>query len=189
MMRCPVTTALSAPPALLALVHFFIELCLLRRNPQDLPASGALFGVVLAAAVLGGLLLSVTAGASLAAGFTQTLLDLLLMLGVLHLALKALNKQTRYLQTATSLVGADVVIGLVALLPVSLAAPAAGAEPGPDALIAGLLFLALVGWSVLVVGHILRHAFDLSLAQGVVIAIAFDVFSFVVISAVTQGPA
>jgi hypothetical protein len=52
-----------------------------------------------------------------------------------------------------------------------------------------LLFLALVGWSVLVVGHILRHAFDLSLAQGVVIAIAFDVFSFVVISAVTQGPA
>lgn len=175
---------------MLALVHFFIELCLLRRNPQDLPASAALFGLVLAVALLGGLLLSITAGASLAGGLAQTLLDLLLMLGVLHLALKALDKQARYLQTATALVGADAVIGLVALLPVSLARPVAtGAEPGADVLFAGLMFLALVGWSVLVVGHILRHAFGLSLAQGVVIAIAFDVLSFVVISALTQGPA
>jgi hypothetical protein len=175
---------------LLALVHFFIELCLLRRNPQDLPASTTLFGLVLAVAVVGGLLLSLTAGASLAAGLAQTLLDLLLMLGVLHLATKALNKQARYVQTATALVGVDVVIGLVALLPVSLAQPVAtGAEPGAGVLLAGLMFLVLVGWSVLVVGHILRHAFDVSLAQGVVIAIAFDVFSFVVISALTQGAA
>lgn len=171
---------------MLALVHFFIDLCLLRRNPQDLPASAALFGVVLAVAVLGGVLLSVTAGASLAAGLAQTLLDLLLMLGVLHLALKVLSKQSRYLQAATALVGADVVIGLVALLPVSLSRPiVTGTEPGGDVLLAGLLFLALVAWSVLVVGHILRHAFDLTLAQGVVIAIAFDIFSFMVISALT----
>jgi hypothetical protein len=172
--------------ALLALVHFFIDLCLLRRNPQDLPASAALFGVVLAVAVLGGVLLSVTAGASLAAGLAQTLLDLLLMLGVLHLALKVLNKQPRYLQAATALVGADVVIGLVALLPVSLSRPiVTGAEPGGDVLLAGMLFLALVAWSVLVVGHILRHVFNLTLAQGVVIAIAFDILSFMVISALT----
>jgi hypothetical protein len=46
-----------------------------------------------------------------------------------------------------------------------------------------------VAWSVLVVGHILRHALDLSLAQGIVIAVAFDVFSFVVISSLTQGAA
>jgi hypothetical protein len=182
--------ALTVSPALLALVHFFIDLCLLRRNPQDLPASPALLGVVLAVALAGGLLLSITAGSSWFAGIAQTVLDLLLMLGVLHLVLKALNKQARYLQAATALVGADAVIGLVALLPVSLARPiAAGAEPGGDVLLAGLLFMALVAWSVLVVGHILRNAFDLTLAQGVVIAIAFDVFSFVVISAVTQGSA
>jgi hypothetical protein len=173
-----------------ALAQFFIDLCLLRRNPQDLPASAALFGLVLAVALLGGLLLSVSAGASLVAGLGQTLLDLLLMLGALHLVLKALNKRARYLQTATALVGADAVIGFVALLPVSLARPAVdGAEPSGGVLLAGLLFLALLAWSVLVVGHILRHALDLTLAQGVVIAIAFDVASFVVISALTQGPA
>ncbi len=175
---------------MLALAYFFIDLCVLRRKPQDLPASPALFGIVLGVALLGGLLLSVTAGASLVTGLGQTLLDLLLMLGVLHLALKALNKQARYLQAATALVGADVVIGLVALLPVSLVRPVVvGAEPGSDMLIAGLLFLALVAWSVLVVGHILRHTFDLTLAQGVVIAIAFDVGNYFVISALTQGAA
>jgi hypothetical protein len=173
---------------LLQLVYFFIDLCLLRRQPQDLPASATLFGLVLAVAVMGGLLLSVTAGASLVAALGQTLLDLLLMLGVLHLALKATGKQGRYLQTGTALVGADAVIGLVALLPVTLARPSVGAEPGADALLAGLLFLALVAWSVLVVGHILRHAFGLSLAQGVIVAVAFDVFSFVVISTLVQGP-
>jgi hypothetical protein len=177
-------------PALPALVYFFIDLCLLRRKPQDLPASSALFGIVLAVSVVGGLLMSVTAGGSLWAGLGQTLLDLLLMLGALQLALKVLDKQARYLQTATALVGADAVIGLVALLPMSLARPmAAGAEIGDDMLLAGVLFLALVAWSVLVVGHILRHAFDLTLAQGVVIAIAFDVFSYVVISTLTQGSA
>jgi len=180
--------SITARSALLALVYFFIDLCLLRRKPQELPASPALFGLVLAVAVLGGSLLSVTAGASLMSGLGQTLLDLLLMLGVLHVALKALKKDARYLQTATALVGADAVVGFVALLPVSLARPVAeGADPGGDMLLAGLLFLALVAWSVLVVGHILRHAFDLTLAQGVVIAIAFDVFSYVVIGALTQG--
>jgi hypothetical protein len=177
------------PPALVQLVYFFIDLCLLRRKPQDLPASTTLFGLVLGVALLGGLLLSMTAGASLLSGVAQTLLDLFLMLGVLHVALKAVNKRARYLQTATALVGADAVIGFVALLPVTLAGPALGAEPGPDVLLAGLLFLALVAWSVLVVGHILRHAFDLPLAQGVFIAIGFDIFSFVVISALIQGPA
>lgn len=174
---------------MLQLVYFFVDLCLLRRKPQDLPASTTLFGLVLGVALLGGLLLSVTAGASLLAGIGQTALDLILMLGVLHVALKAMKKQARYLQTATALVGADAVVGFVALVPVSLARPALGAEPAADVLFAGLLFLALVAWSVLIVGHILRHAFDLPLAQGVIIAIAFDVFSFVVVSALTQGPA
>ncbi len=175
---------------MLSLIQFFVDLCLLRRNPQDLPASPALFGVVLSVALLGGVLLSVTAGSGVVAALAQSMLDLLLLLGVLHLALKVLDKRARYLQTATALLGADALIGFVALVPVGLAAPAGGAgEPGAELLLAGLMFLALVAWSVLVVGHILRHALGLTLAQGIVIAIAFDVFSFIVISSLTQGAA
>jgi hypothetical protein len=171
----------------LSIVYFFVDLCLLRRRPQDLPASSALLALVLGAALLGGMLLSLAAGASLASGLGQTALDLLLMLGALHLALKLLDKRKRFVQTATSLVGTETLIGLVALLPVGLAGP--DAHDSPQLLLAGLLFMGLVAWSVLVTAHILRHAFDISLMQGAAIAVAFDILSFVLIGGLTQGPA
>jgi hypothetical protein len=174
---------------LITLFQFFVDLCLLRRNPQDLPASTALFGVILVVALFAGLLLALTAGAGFGQAFAQSVLDLLLLLGVLHVALKATDKQARYVQTATALLGADALIGVIALVPVSLAMPVEGSEPGANTLLAGLMFIALVVWSVLVVGHILRHAFDLPLAQAVVIAVAFDVLSFVVLSSLVQGGA
>jgi hypothetical protein len=172
---------------LLAIVYFFIELCLLRRKPQDLPASAALLAVVLVAGLLGGVLLSVSAGAALLAGVGQTLLDFLLMLGVLHLALKFTDKLPRFLQTATALVGADTLVGIVALVPVGLAGP--GLDDSPRLLLAGLLFMALVAWSVVITAHILRHAFDIKLMQGAIAAVAFDIFSFVLVGGLTQGPA
>lgn len=172
---------------MLAIVHFFLELCLLRRKPQDLPASAALLAMVLSAGLLGGVLLSVTAGAALWEGAGQTALDFLLMLGALHVALKITGKLPRFVQTATALVGADTLIGLLALLPVGLASPTI--EDSPRLLMAGLMFMALVAWSVLITAHILRHAFDIKLMQGAMIAVAFDIFSFMIVGALTQGPA
>jgi hypothetical protein len=96
---------------LITLFQFFVDLCLLRRNPQDLPASTALFGVILVVALFAGLLLALTAGAGFGQAFAQSVLDLLLLLGVLHVALKATDKQARYVQTATALLGADALIG------------------------------------------------------------------------------
>ena len=61
---------------MLAIVNFFLELCLLRRKPQDLPASPVLLALVLAIGLFGGVLLSVTAGARLMEGVGQTALDL-----------------------------------------------------------------------------------------------------------------
>ncbi|KAA6185197.1 hypothetical protein F2Q65_09830 [Thiohalocapsa marina] len=172
---------------MLPILHFFVELCLLRRRPQDLPGSRALLGLVVLAALLGGMLLAITAGASVMAGLAQTALDILLLLGALHLGLKLLNRQPRFLQTATSLLGADTLIGVVALLPVGLAAP--GTDAGGQLMLAGLLFLGLVVWSVLVAAHILRHALEIRLAQGAAIAVAFDILSFMLIGGLTQGTA
>ncbi|MCF7985480.1 MAG: hypothetical protein K9L70_13840 [Thiohalocapsa sp.] len=169
----------------LSILQFFLDLCMLRRNPQDLPASNALFGLVLAAGLIGGLLLAVAAGASPLVGLGQTALDFLLMFAALHLALKLMSKPERFLQTATALVGADTLIGLVALTPISFVGPSP--QESPELLLVGLVFLALVVWSVVVTGHILRHAFGLTLGQGAAIAIAFDVLSFVVVGSVAQG--
>lgn len=170
---------------MLVIINFFIDLALLRRAPQDLPPSGVLLLMALAAGVMSGLLLAVTAGAGVGIGLLQSILDLALMLGALSLALRWLRRPERYLQTATALVGVDTLISLMALLPVGLARPV-DAESGLLAL-AGLLFLMLVAWSVLATGHILRHAFSLTLVQGVAIAVGFDLLSFVVVGGVVDS--
>lgn len=170
---------------MLAIIHFFIDLALLRRKPQDLPASPALFGLVLIAGLAGGVLLALTAGATLPLALVQTVLDMLLMLAVLQMALKWVKKPSRFVQTATALVGTDTLVGFAALLPVSLAGPGTG--DSPQLVVAGLLFIVLVAWSVLIAAHILRHAFDIKLMQGAVIAVAFDILSFVIVGGVTQG--
>jgi hypothetical protein len=172
-------------PALLAIFNFFLDLALLRRAPQDLPASSVLFALVLLVALLGGILLAITAGAPVMVGSVQTVLDFDLILGALYLTLNVVKRPSRFLQAATALIGTETLIGLLALLPVSLATPAGG-DTGLLAM-AGLMFLGLVGWSVVISGHILRHTFSITLMQGVAIAIGFDLLSFVVVGAMTEG--
>ena len=48
----------------------------------------------------------------------------------------------------------------------------------------GILLLVLVVWSIVVLGHILRHAFELTLAQGSVVALLYTVLSFQLIASV-----
>jgi hypothetical protein len=170
---------------LLVIVNFFIELALLRRAPQDLPASQALLAIVLIVGIGAGLLLAMTAGVGLASGLVQSLLDLGLMLVALWLALRFVAHSERFVQAATALIGIDTLITLLALLPVGLARPA-DADSGLLAL-AGLLFLLLVAWSVLATGHILRHAFGLTLIQGAAIAIGFDLLSFVIVGGIVDS--
>lgn len=170
---------------MLVIINFFIELALLRRAPQELPASPALFSVVLVVGLGAGLLLALTAEAGLGSALLQSLLDLALMLGALWVALSLLERRARFLQTATALIGVDTLITLLALLPAGLAQPV-NAESGLLAL-AGMLFLLLVVWSILAAGHILRHAFALTLPQGVAIAVGFDLLSFMIVSGLIDG--
>jgi hypothetical protein len=169
----------------LVILNFFIDLALLRRAPQDLPASPVLLLLVLVAGFGAGLLLALTAGVGIGSGLVQSLLDLGLMLGAVSVALRVLERRERFLQTATALVGVDTLITLMALLPVGLARPV-DSESGLLAL-AGLLFLLLVAWSVLATGHILRHAFGVTLLQGAAIAIGFDLLSFVVVGGIVDA--
>ncbi|WP_328986408.1 hypothetical protein [Thiorhodovibrio winogradskyi] len=170
---------------MLAILHFFIDLCLLRRAPQDLPASSVIFALVVVAGTLGSMLLALSAGEKALVGFLQGLLDIAFMAALLHVILRLVDKPARFLQTATALIGADTLIGLVALLPLSLAA---GADETSGLLVlAGFLFMGLVVWGVLASAHILRHAFEIPLMQGVFLAIAYDVLAFFVIGGLTQG--
>ena len=167
-----------------ALIRFFLELCLLRRVPQDLPASSTLLGLVLAINLVASLLVGLAADLSAPIALGQGLADALLTLGLLHLALRLTRHPARFVQLATALLGAGALLSLVAVAPLMLLS---GAESRGETSLAGLPLLVLLFWSLLVTGHILRHGLDLRLGQGVLIAVAYNLPASTLINALIPG--
>jgi hypothetical protein len=152
---------------------FFVELCALRRAPQDLPASPVLFAIVAAVSLVVGVVVGLLAGLPFGAGLVQTLFEIALTLLALLFALRLMRMDARFMQAATALLGSGVVIGVVAVLPLSL--NPTGTEESDLAALGALLLLILFVWSVVVSGHILRHTFGITLSQGAAISVAFKI--------------
>ena len=153
-----------------ALIHPFVQICLLRMKPQDLPSSGTLLALVLAAHTLVGVAVAAVNlrfGQALAAGVIDTALMCGLTVGLLML--RTLRERT--VQTLTALAGAGAVIGFVAY-PVSIWLHDAhqANEPSPAL---GILLLGVLGWSLVVSAHIFRHALSAPYYVGLLISVVF----------------
>jgi len=162
-----------------ALIHPFIRICLLRMKPQDLPASGTLLALALAAHTVAGAAVAAVNlrfGQALAAGVVDTALMCALTTGLLML--RTLRERT--VQTLTALAGAGTVIGVVAY-PVSLWLHGAQEANAPAPGLAVLL-LAVLGWSLTVSAHIFRHAISTPFYIGLLVSITFYWVSIQVLS-------
>jgi hypothetical protein len=153
------------------LLQLFVDICLLRAKPQDLPVSSFLFGltiVVALAAAMPGLLFTMEGiPTALAAAAMNMALVLIFLRGGLYF----LHKDPRFLQTATALFGSGAVLDLLAIPVYFIMAP----EPGTDIVspLGSLLFLLFLVWNLIVVGHILRHSLDIKLGAGIAVAIIY----------------
>ena len=168
-----------------ALITFFVELCLLRRPPQDLPASEFLLGIVLVADLLVGMLVGLTAGLSWWVSLLQGMVEILLTLAALYAALTQFKRRARFVQASTAFLGSGALLGLVALLPLSL--NPTGSEETDLAALGAFLLLALVVWGILVTGHILRHTFSITLGQGAAVAVAFEILTVTFVTILFSG--
>lgn len=159
------------------------DMLILRRGPQDLPYSLPLLVVAAVASVL----LSQWA-ASLAPQVAESLLlrvvaTLLLHMGLLYVLLNAVQRQARFVQTASAFLLVDVLFTAIALplLPTVLALMPIGKPPGtavpPEAMtgaaaLASLLFIAVGIWRIAVDAHILRQALEIRLLAALLINVA-----------------
>ncbi len=167
-----------------ALIHFFLELCLLRKGPQDLPGSTALFQALALVYLAVGAIVGVASGQGLWAALAQTLVDLGLLLGLLFLGLQWTGRSARFLQAGAALLGSGALLSLLVLVPLGMA------PSGEDAELRGLgalLFMALLAWSILVTGHILRHTLEVTLVQGALIAVAYNLLAYTLLGALFMG--
>ena len=168
-----------------ALIRFFVELCLLRRAPQDLPASPLLFRLAFAADLGAGLLVGLMSRQPFLTDLIQSLTEIALQLGVLYGALRLTGHPGRFLQAATALLGASVLVGIVVLAPLSLNPGDSGASG--TAAFGSFVLLLVVVWNLVITGHIIRHTFGIGLGAGIAAALGFELIAITLISALFGG--
>lgn len=163
---------------MLALISFFIQLALLRRGPQDLPASSAL--LVLLAGL--SLLVGIASGAQLFGGVQAALganlIDLLLSMLLLFILLQLRGHKARWLQTVSAFLGLGILAGVI-MLSVQALAGVLGILK-----FAMLFDLVVAIWLHVALGGVLRHALEIPLLAGVIIVLSYTVLAFNLIARV-----
>ena len=168
-----------------AILNPFIQICLLRQGPQDLPTSGILLGIALTAHTVMSIAwsISLNAGSALLSGLLDTLLLVVLTATLLY----AQRRKSRVIQTLTALAGTGTIITFLAL-PVSGWLRSADQSAGEGGL-AVIMLLILTGWSLAVVGHIFRHALSIPYFFGLLLAMVFYAISISAFRALFPGAA
>jgi len=169
-----------------ALIKPFVDICLLRADPQDLPASALLLELsIVTYFVVGWLLAMVVYGPG--RGLLQTLADLSFLSAYTYLSLRLSAHPERFTQTLTALLGSGALITLAALpLSASLSAAVDAADPVDG--VVGVGYLLLMGWLVVVYAHIYRHAFSRGWATGLTLSLGYLLLGSVVVELVLPSP-
>ncbi len=158
----------------------WIAVCRLQAGPQDEVHSPNLLLVAIALNI-GLSLLFLTLSSGQATAVPQALMGTLVTLAFTYGALQLRGLSARFVQTATSLFGANALL-TAAAIPAGLALGQADTENVPAW--AALWLLVVAVWTVAVTGHIFRHALNLSAAGGVGVAVLLFVVSILVGQAV-----
>ena len=161
--------------ACFALINPFVQMCVLRLRPQDLPLSPFLMWLCLAVytvtSVIGLATLGLPWFSAALAGPLATAMLAGLTMGLLALQ----DKLQRATQTLTALAGCGAVLNVIAT-PFTL-----NMRPDSDgagvSVAAALGFSLLILWSFVITAHVLRHALSTSFFFGLVLAIVFNLIS------------
>ncbi len=154
-----------------SLLKLFFDICMLRAKPQDVPASGALLLLTVIVVVASGVPAIMNSVGGVTFAIMTCLLDVALTLVLLTIALNMMRLSSRLVQTATAMFGTGVIINLISL-PVGWLLDG-GVENSEYQLLGAVLYLALLIWSLVIMGHVLRHSFNLKLSGGILIAVAY----------------
>lgn len=156
------------------LLRLLLEVCLLRRGPQDLPYSIPMTrGLVLLG--VGADLLFVSMVEAGNDGLARIALSLALLMAVPWMLLGTRRLHARYAQTLAAFAGTGVLFTL-AFLPIAIKAaelplPNLEVPPTREQLTIGWLTLGLVGWKLAINGSIWKHALDWPRAGGLLLAV------------------
>lgn len=154
---------------MIRLFNFFVDVCLLRKGPQDLPASSVLLGICIflhfVFSVVGESLLSTPPVKAVA--WSALSITIVIVATTAALSLRGLG--TRLQRVLTTFLGAEALLNIV-FLPLSLALAQANANDQVANPLITLTWVFLFFWGFAIDGQIFRNAFSSSFPTGVLIA-------------------
>ncbi len=147
-------------------IRVFWDICRGIKGPEDLPSSSFFLLSVLLANLIAAIAV-VLVETTLAKGLPQVLLSLLWLVGYCYAVLFMSGRAVRFQQTLTALLGTDMLISIIAL-PFLM-----WMKRTVDVPIAYYVVIGLMCWSLIIVGHILRHALSTTHAFGLGLALLY----------------
>lgn len=160
---------------MLRLLQVYLQICVLRKGPQDLPASKFLLQFCIVLYLVSGSVLLATE-----MSWLQSLMQAATEAGMLGLFLFALlrifEKSARFVQTATAAYGCGAVM-TVLTLPVLFWAQSLQ-QANQNIEMASFLLLGMLAWSFVILGHILRLALDRARFTGMALAFFYMILSY-----------
>lgn len=160
---------------MLRLLQFYFQLCFLKVAPQNAPYSKPLLYFGIASYYLVGVIITSftqTVGVAMVMSLIQTTILIFLT----NLLLWVRKTPERYEQTLSALTISGAIIGVVAIPVIALLNSTGMDSEG----FASLLWVTLIAWETLVVGHIYRHSMDISLPGGLGISLVYMYLSFAI---------
>ncbi|HHA18146.1 MAG: hypothetical protein DRQ39_08295 [Gammaproteobacteria bacterium] len=168
------------------IVMRFVEICLFKAGPEDVPVSHWLLKITLLMYFIVGVVISRIDSAWDASLFTS-LTDILVMIVVTGLLLQFRGFKARFQQTVTAMAGAGSCLGIVGIPVVLLFNQVSEQERLSS--FAMLLMIALMFWSLMVTAHIFRRSLDIKPGAAAVLTIGYTIVSLLAVGLVISGVA
>jgi hypothetical protein len=171
------------------LLRQFIEVCLLRRGPQDLPYSPPATLALVAALLAVQLGFASHQGLPLAALVARVAVTLILLLGVTRALLASRRLENRGTQTVLALAGTGLIFSL-AMMPMALALQPhlENKEPPPEVMVYALAALALFVWKLVVEAAIWRQALNITTAPAYALTLGLVLAEAVLLFLLAPAP-
>jgi hypothetical protein len=171
------------------LARMIVDMCRLRRGPQDLPYSPNLLLALIVVGTGLDLFAGEAQGDSGSSALARSLLSSAIVLGLCWGALAIRDLRARYVQTATALMACGLLFSLLQTPLALLAGP-----PDAHASLTGLqglvswIALTLFVWEIGVNAHIMRHAMESSFTFALLLVVSWVIVYWALAGAVFPQP-
>jgi len=164
----------------------FINVCLFKAGPSDLPASQSLLRIMLLVYLILGIIVN-RLDSDWNTSLFVSVVDVLVLMVVAGLLLKFRGFEARYTQTVTALAGTGSCIAIIGF-PIIWWFYQIEAEQQATSY-AMLLMVTLMFWSLMITAHIFRQSLEIKAGTAAMLTIAYTVVALLVTGLVMSGVA